>query len=144
MTRKARRHMVRSFDGSWHAKCHVDEAGARHTDGRAAFHTSRVAESPRREVFHEPPHERVARLALGAHAVRRDIELRRSARSDDPDQVHRSLAGSRGDAHGRPHYYEIGVWQIQQQLHSQLPPTTLYGYGTSQATASYPGATIVA
>ena len=43
-----------------------------------------------------------------------------------------------------PNYYEIGVWQIQQQLHSQLPPTTLYGYGTSQATASYPGATIVA
>ena len=40
--------------------------------------------------------------------------------------------------------YEIGVYQIQQQLHSQLPPTTLYGYGTSQATASYPGATIVA
>jgi FtsP/CotA-like multicopper oxidase with cupredoxin domain len=43
-----------------------------------------------------------------------------------------------------PNYYEIGAWQIQQQLHSQLPPTTLYGYGTSQATASYPGATIVA
>ena len=43
-----------------------------------------------------------------------------------------------------PNYYEIGVWQIQQQLHSQLPPTTVYGYGTSQATASYPGATIVA
>jgi spore coat protein A len=43
-----------------------------------------------------------------------------------------------------PDYYEIGVWQIQQQLHSQLPLTTLYGYGTSQATASYPGATIVA
>jgi spore coat protein A len=43
-----------------------------------------------------------------------------------------------------PNYYEIGAWQIQQQLHSQLPPTTVYGYGTSQATASYPGATIVA
>lgn len=43
-----------------------------------------------------------------------------------------------------PNYYEIGVWQIQQQLHSELPPTTLYGYGASQATASYPGATIVA
>ena len=41
-------------------------------------------------------------------------------------------------------YYEIGVWRVQQQLHSQLPPTTVYGYGTSQATASYPGATIVA
>jgi FtsP/CotA-like multicopper oxidase with cupredoxin domain len=43
-----------------------------------------------------------------------------------------------------PNYYEIGAWQVQQQLHSQLPPTTVYGYGTSQATASYPGATIVA
>ncbi|HEU5109995.1 MAG TPA: multicopper oxidase, partial [Micromonosporaceae bacterium] len=40
-------------------------------------------------------------------------------------------------------HYEVGVWQIQQQLHSQLPPTTLYGYGTSQSTASYPGATFV-
>jgi spore coat protein A len=43
-----------------------------------------------------------------------------------------------------PNYYEIGAWEIQQQLHSQLPPTTVYGYGTSQSTASYPGATIVA
>ena len=43
-----------------------------------------------------------------------------------------------------PNHYEVGVWQIQQQLHSQLAPTTLYGYGTSQATASYPGATFVA
>ena len=42
-----------------------------------------------------------------------------------------------------PNYYEIGAWQIQQQLHSQLPPTTVYGYGTSEATASYPGPTIV-
>jgi FtsP/CotA-like multicopper oxidase with cupredoxin domain len=40
-------------------------------------------------------------------------------------------------------YYEVGAYQIQQQLHSQLPPTTVYGYGTSQATASYPGATFV-
>lgn len=43
-----------------------------------------------------------------------------------------------------PNYYEIGAYQIQQQLHSQLPLTTVYGYGTSAATASYPGATIVA
>jgi spore coat protein A, manganese oxidase len=43
-----------------------------------------------------------------------------------------------------PNYYEIGAYQIQQQLHSELPPTTVYGYGTSEATASYPGATIVA
>ena len=42
-----------------------------------------------------------------------------------------------------PNAYEIGVWQIQQQLHGELPPTTVYGYGTSEATASYPGATIV-
>ncbi len=41
-----------------------------------------------------------------------------------------------------PNYYEIGVWQIQQQLHSQLPMTTVWGYGPTQATASYPGATI--
>jgi len=41
-------------------------------------------------------------------------------------------------------FYEIGMYQIQQQLHSQLPPSTLYGYGTSQATASYPAATIEA
>ncbi len=43
-----------------------------------------------------------------------------------------------------PNYYEIGAWQVQQQVHSQLPPTTVYGYGTSQATASWPAATIVA
>jgi len=42
-----------------------------------------------------------------------------------------------------PNYYEIGAYQIQQQLHSQLPPTTVYGYGTSEATASFPGPTIV-
>ena len=42
-----------------------------------------------------------------------------------------------------PNYYEIGAWQIQQQLHSQLPPTTVFAYGTSQATAGYPGPTIV-
>lgn len=43
-----------------------------------------------------------------------------------------------------PNYDEIGAWQIQQQLHSQLPPTTVYGYGATQASVSYPGATIVA
>src|SRR5574341_2204916 len=41
-----------------------------------------------------------------------------------------------------PNYYEIGAWQIQQQLHSQLPMTTVWGYGPTQATASYPAATI--
>ena len=29
-----------------------------------------------------------------------------------------------------PNYYEIGVWQIQQQLHSQLPPTTPFSGGS--------------
>jgi len=43
-----------------------------------------------------------------------------------------------------PSYYEIGVWQTTQPLHSQLPPTTVWGYGTSQPTASYPAATIEA
>jgi spore coat protein A len=43
-----------------------------------------------------------------------------------------------------PGYYEIGAYPIVQKLHSQLPPTALYGYGTSAATASYPGPTIVA
>jgi FtsP/CotA-like multicopper oxidase with cupredoxin domain len=41
-------------------------------------------------------------------------------------------------------YYEIGMFPIEQQLHSQLPPTRLWGYGTSAATASYPAATIEA
>jgi spore coat protein A, manganese oxidase len=43
-----------------------------------------------------------------------------------------------------PNYYEIGAYQVTQQLHSQLPPTTVWGYGTSQANASYPAATIEA
>jgi FtsP/CotA-like multicopper oxidase with cupredoxin domain len=43
-----------------------------------------------------------------------------------------------------PDYYEIGAWQIQQQLHSQLSLTTVYGYGATEETASYPGPTIVA
>ena len=43
-----------------------------------------------------------------------------------------------------PNYYEIGAWEIHQQLHSQMPPTYLFGYGPTQATAGYPGATIEA
>ena len=35
-----------------------------------------------------------------------------------------------------PNYYEIGAYQIEQQLHGELPPTTVYGYGTSQQTAN--------
>ena len=41
-------------------------------------------------------------------------------------------------------FYEIGAWQVQQQLHSQLGLTTVWGYGPTQATASYPAATIEA
>jgi spore coat protein A len=41
-------------------------------------------------------------------------------------------------------YYEVGAYQITQQLHSQLPPTTVWGYGTSMATAGYPAATFEA
>jgi FtsP/CotA-like multicopper oxidase with cupredoxin domain len=43
-----------------------------------------------------------------------------------------------------PNYYEIGAWEIHQQLHSQLPPTYLFGYGTTEENASYPAATIMA
>ena len=42
-----------------------------------------------------------------------------------------------------PNAYEIGAWSIVQKLHRDLPPTRVYGYGTSEATASYPGPTIV-
>jgi len=41
-------------------------------------------------------------------------------------------------------YYEIGMYQINQQLHSQLPPTAVWGYGTSAATANFPAFTIEA
>ncbi|KAL2609727.1 hypothetical protein R1flu_028300 [Riccia fluitans] len=38
----------------------------------------------------------------------------------------------------------IGAYKITQKLHSELPPTTLYAYGTSEQTASYPGPTLLA
>lgn len=38
----------------------------------------------------------------------------------------------------------LGAYTIQQQLHRDLPNTTMYAYGTSQATASYPGPTLEA
>ncbi|CAI5473095.1 unnamed protein product [Closterium sp. Yama58-4] len=38
----------------------------------------------------------------------------------------------------------IGVYQIYQKFHRDLPATKQYAYGTSQKTASYPGPTIVA
>ncbi len=43
-----------------------------------------------------------------------------------------------------PNHYTIGMYQITQQLHSELAPSTVWGYGTSQATASYPALSIVA
>ncbi|KAL2608728.1 hypothetical protein R1flu_027301 [Riccia fluitans] len=38
----------------------------------------------------------------------------------------------------------IGAYKITQVLHRDLPATTLYAYGTSEATATYPGPTLVA
>lgn len=41
-------------------------------------------------------------------------------------------------------FFDIGAYQIQQRLHRDLPLTTVYGYGQTEATASYPGPTILA
>ena len=38
----------------------------------------------------------------------------------------------------------IGMYQITQQLHSELPATTVWAYGTDAAHAYYPGPTIEA
>ncbi|KAL2608714.1 hypothetical protein R1flu_027287 [Riccia fluitans] len=38
----------------------------------------------------------------------------------------------------------IGAYKITQVLHKDLPATTLYAYGTSAATATYPGPTLLA
>jgi len=43
-----------------------------------------------------------------------------------------------------PNKYEIGAWPVVQKLHRDLPATHLYGYGPTQATATFPGMTIVA
>ena len=40
-----------------------------------------------------------------------------------------------------PNYYKVGAWQIRQQLHRQLPPTTLYAFGPTAETASWPAPT---
>ncbi|KAJ7284212.1 hypothetical protein O6H91_19G076700 [Diphasiastrum complanatum] len=40
--------------------------------------------------------------------------------------------------------FEIGAYKITQKLHRDLPPTTLYAYGTSLEAATYPGPTLVA
>ena len=36
------------------------------------------------------------------------------------------------------------MYQIAQQFHRDLPPTTVWAYGTSPSTADYPGPTIEA
>ncbi|XP_024533942.1 uncharacterized protein LOC112347409 [Selaginella moellendorffii] len=38
----------------------------------------------------------------------------------------------------------IGAYKITQKLHRDLPPTTLYAFGTSEYTASFPGPTLIA
>jgi spore coat protein A len=40
--------------------------------------------------------------------------------------------------------YEIAMREIQQQLHRDLPPTTVWGYGDAAGASSYPGPTIEA
>jgi len=40
--------------------------------------------------------------------------------------------------------YTIAAREIQQQLHSQLPPTTVWGFGDGATGATYPGPTIEA
>ncbi len=44
---------------------------------------------------------------------------------------------------GGPATYEIAVRQFQQQLHRDLPPTTVWGYGDGPTGGTYPGPTIV-
>jgi FtsP/CotA-like multicopper oxidase with cupredoxin domain len=41
-------------------------------------------------------------------------------------------------------YYEIGAYPIYHKFHSQLPPTYMWGYGSSKSTASFPANTIEA
>ncbi len=40
--------------------------------------------------------------------------------------------------------YTLSIREITQQLHSQLPPTRVWGYGSAVTGASYPGPTILA
>jgi spore coat protein A len=40
--------------------------------------------------------------------------------------------------------YDIAMREVQQQLHSELPPTTVWGYGDGPTGASYPGPTLEA
>lgn len=43
-----------------------------------------------------------------------------------------------------PNYYEIGMWPTTHRFHASLPVVPVWGYGPTQATASYPAATIEA
>jgi spore coat protein A len=40
--------------------------------------------------------------------------------------------------------YTLAAREVQQQLHSQLPPTTVWGYGDGPSGATYPGPTVEA
>jgi spore coat protein A len=40
--------------------------------------------------------------------------------------------------------YRLAVREVQQQLHSQLPPTTVWGFGDGPSGAGYPGPTLEA
>src|SRR4030095_11319127 len=40
--------------------------------------------------------------------------------------------------------YTMRVREVSQQLHSQLPPTRVWGYGSTATGATYPGPTILA
>jgi spore coat protein A len=40
--------------------------------------------------------------------------------------------------------YDLAMREVQQQLHSELPPSTVWGYGDGPVGASYPGPTIEA
>jgi spore coat protein A, manganese oxidase len=43
-----------------------------------------------------------------------------------------------------PNYYEIGMWPTTHRFHASLPVVPVWGYGPTQALASYPAATIEA
>ena len=45
---------------------------------------------------------------------------------------------------GGPAHYTIAMREIQQQLHRDLPPTTVWGYGDGSSGATFPGPTIEA
>lgn len=58
----------------------------------------------------------------------------------DPVPRPRRIAGF--GAGGTPVELVMGMFEIRQQLHSQLPPTRVWAYGPTAAQASYPGPTL--